>query len=81
MAEVTNIDEDSSLNLRDAPSYSGEVRRRLYKYQRLMVESETADGWAKVHTDVIEGYVRTEFLQAVPLSTLLTQTDLTCQPL
>ena len=65
VAEVTNIDEDSSLNLRDAPSYSGEVRRRLYKYQRLMVESETADGWAKVHTDVIEGYVRTEFLQAV----------------
>ncbi|MBQ9009209.1 MAG: SpoIID/LytB domain-containing protein, partial [Clostridia bacterium] len=65
VAEVTNIDEDSSLNLRTAPSLSSEIRRRLYKYQRLMVESETADGWAKVHTDVIEGYVRAEFLQAV----------------
>ncbi len=65
VAEVINIDDDSSLNLRAAPTLSSEVRRRLYKYQRLMVESETADGWAKVHTDVIEGYVRSEYLQAV----------------
>lgn len=65
LAEVANIDEDSSLNLRSSPSYGAEILTRLYFGQRLIVESETADGWSKVKTDVLSGYVRTEFLQAV----------------
>lgn len=65
VAEVTNIDEDSSLNLRKSPSLSADIRMRLFKYQKLIVESQTGDGWSKVHTDAVEGYVRTEFLRAI----------------
>ncbi len=63
VAVVANIDEDSSLNLREAPSMSADVIRRLYKDQRLIVVSVSADGWAYVRTDVMEGYVRSEYLQ------------------
>lgn len=63
LAVVANIDEDSSLNLREAPSLSSDVKRRLYKDQQLIVMSVSADGWAYVRTDVIEGYVRAEYLQ------------------
>lgn len=63
VAVVTNISEDSSLNLRENPSLSADVLRRLYKDQRLIVLSTTQDGWAHVKTDVIEGYVRAEYLQ------------------
>ena len=63
IAVVSNIDEDSSLNLRQEPSLSADVLRRLYKDQRLIVLQSTADGWSHVRTDVIEGYVRTEYLQ------------------
>lgn len=63
IAVVANIDEDSSLNLRETPSLSAEVLRRLYKDQRLIVLSTSADGWSHVKTDVIEGYVRSEYLQ------------------
>lgn len=63
LAVVTNIDADSSLNLRQAPSLSAEVLRRLYKDQQLIVISTTADGWAHVRTDVIEGYVKTDYIQ------------------
>lgn len=63
LAVVANIDEDSSLNLREAPSLSSDVKRRLYKDQQLIVMSVSSDGWAYVRTDVIEGYVRAEYLQ------------------
>ena len=63
LAVGANIDEDSSLNLREAPSLSSDVRRRLYKDQQLVVMSISADGWAHVRTDVIDGYVRAEYLQ------------------
>ena len=63
IAVVSNIDEDSSLNLREEPSLSADVLRRLYKDQRLVVLQSSADGWSHVRTDVIEGYVRTEYLQ------------------
>lgn len=65
LAEVANIAEDSSLNLREAPSMSSDVVRRLYKYQQLIVLKVSKDGWAHVKTDVIDGYVRSEYLQAV----------------
>ena len=64
LALVSNIDEDSTLNLREQPSTSGEVIRRLYKNQPLIVLSVSKDGWAHVKTDVMEGYVRSEYLQA-----------------
>lgn len=60
---VVNIDEDSSLNLREAPSLSSQIIRRLYYGQELIVLSKHNDGWVKVKTDVIEGYVKREFLQ------------------
>lgn len=63
IAVVSNIAEDSSLNLRESPSLGAEVLRRLYKDQRLIVLKSTKDGWSHVRTDVIEGYVRSEYLQ------------------
>ena len=63
LAVVANIDDDSSLNLRESPSLSAEVLRRLYKKQQLIVLSVNKDGWAHVKTDVIEGYVKSEYLQ------------------
>ena len=64
LAIVSNIDEDSTLNLREQPNTSAEVIRRLYKNQPLIVLSVSKDGWAHVKTDVMEGYVRIEYLQA-----------------
>ena len=63
LAVVSNIDEDSTLNLREQPNTSAEVIRRLYKNQPLIVLSVSKDGWAHVKTDVMEGYVRSEYLQ------------------
>ncbi|NLV59239.1 MAG: SpoIID/LytB domain-containing protein [Clostridiales bacterium] len=63
-ALVTGIEDDSTLNLRAAPDLSGEVLMRLYKNQRLLVvERCPEEGWVKVKTDVIEGYVMEKFLQ------------------
>ena len=64
LAIVSNIDEDSTLNLREQPNTSAEVIRRLYKNQPLIVLSVSKDGWAHVKTDAMEGYVRSEYLQA-----------------
>ncbi len=62
-ATVTGIDDDSSLNLRAAPDMSGEVLMRLFKNQRLLVlERCPEEGWVKVKTDVIEGFVMEKFL-------------------
>lgn len=65
LAEVANIGDDSSLNLREAPSLSSDIVRRLYKNQQLIVLNVSRDGWAHVKTDLVEGYVRSEYLQAV----------------
>ena len=64
LTTVENIDDDSSLNLREKPSAGSKVLRRLYKHQPLIVleEAEVA-GWVHVKTDVIEGYVMLSFLQ------------------
>ena len=64
LAIVANIDDDSTLNLREQPNTSADVIRRLYKNQKLIVLSVDQDGWAYVKTDVLEGYVRSEYLQA-----------------
>lgn len=65
VAVVSNISDQSSLNLREAPSLSAEVIRRLYKDQELVVLKTRKDGWSQVKTDVVQGYVRSEYLQAV----------------
>lgn len=66
LAAVTEIDDDSSLNLRSEPSTGAEILRRLYKYQQLIVLGEAAeDGWVHVKTDVIEGYVMASFITEV----------------
>lgn len=64
VAVVSNIAEDSSLNLRASATLSSEILKRLYYNQKLIVLNSSADGWAHVKTDVIEGYVRSEYLQA-----------------
>ena len=63
MAIVSNIAEDSSLNLREHPSLSSDIIRRLYKDQKLIVLKASRDGWSHVKTDIVEGYVRSEYLQ------------------
>lgn len=65
VAVVSNISEESSLNLRENPSLSAEILRRLYRNQELIVLKDTKDGWSHVKTDVIEGYVRSEYLQTL----------------
>ena len=64
LAAVENIDDDSTLNLREKPSAGSKIVRRLYKHQQLIVleEAEVA-GWVKVRTDAAEGYVMYSFLQ------------------
>lgn len=66
LASVTEIDDDSSLNLRSEPSTGAEILRRLYKHQQLIVLGPAAeDGWVHVKTDVIEGYVMASFITPV----------------
>ena len=66
LASVENIDDDSSLNLRIAPSPAAEILMRLFRHQKLIVlENAEVDGWVKVRTDAIEGYVMLSFLQPV----------------
>lgn len=65
LATVTEIDDDSSLNLRKTPDLGGEILMRLYKGQKLLVlERCPQEGWVKVRTDVTEGYVVEEYLTA-----------------
>ena len=66
LASVEGIDDDSSLNLRAEPNTAAEVIMRLYKHQQLIVLETCEDpAWAKVKTDVIEGYVMVSFLSPV----------------
>ncbi len=62
-ATVTEISENSSLNLRKEPNLSADILMRIYKNQRLLVvERCPEEGWVKVRTDVIEGYVMESYL-------------------
>lgn len=64
-AVVSEIDDDSSLNLRVSPDMSGDILMKLFKNQRLLVlERCPEEGWVKVRTDVVEGYVMEKFLKA-----------------
>ncbi len=62
-AEVTEIAEDSSLNLRAEPSLNADILMRIYKGQRLLVlERCPQEGWVHVKTDAAEGYVMESYL-------------------
>lgn len=64
-AIVTEIADDSSLNLRAEPTMNADILMRLYKHQELLVEERCAeDGWVKVRTDAAEGYVMEKYLTA-----------------
>jgi len=63
LGEVWAIAEDSWLNLRAAPATSGKVLDTLYLDQPLLVLEELPDGWLRVKTDVIEGYVMAQFVK------------------
>lgn len=66
LASVEGIENDSSLNLRAEPAPSGEILRRLYKHQRLVVLEICEDpAWAHVRLDSLEGYVMISFLEKV----------------
>lgn len=62
-AKVTLIAENSTLNLRGEPSLTGPVVRQLYYGQKLLVLEELKDGWLKVKTDAMEGYVMASFVE------------------
>ncbi|MFH1879450.1 MAG: SpoIID/LytB domain-containing protein, partial [Bacillota bacterium] len=63
-AKVTNIGENSWLNLRAEPNLSAEILTLLFKDQRLLVlERMPQEGWVHVKTDTAEGYVMEEFLE------------------
>ncbi len=63
IAKVTLIAENSTLNLRGEPSLAGPVVRLLYYGQKLLVLEELPDGWLKVKTDAMEGYVMASFVE------------------
>jgi len=62
IAAVTEISDDSSLNLRSEPGLNSEILMRLYKGQRLLVLERCEDGWVHVRTDSAEGYVIESYL-------------------
>jgi len=65
LGEVTAIADDSWLNLRTEPATSGKVLDTLFLDQPLLVLEELPDGWLRVKTDVIEGYVMAQFVRRV----------------
>jgi len=60
--KVSGISASSTLNLRLQPDLSSDVLMRLQYGQKLQVIRELQDGWLEVKTDVIKGFVRSEFV-------------------
>jgi len=63
LGEVMAIAEDSWLNLRAEPHTGGKVLGTFYLDQSLLVLEELPDGWLRVKTDVLEGYVMAQFVK------------------
>lgn len=53
---------DSILNVREEPASGARILGVLRKNTRMIVEEETEDGWAKMKTMEIEGYVSMKFI-------------------
>lgn len=66
---VTGVAKDSSLNLRSKPDLLSDIITRLYYGQELLVLKELDDGWLQVQTDVVTGFVRSEYVSASPSQT------------
>ncbi len=62
---VDGVAEDSSLNLRAAPDTASDIITRLYYGQKLAVMDTAADGWLRVRTDALEGYVMEKFVSPI----------------
>jgi len=62
IVKVSGISASSTLNLRLQPDLSSDVLMRLQYGQKLQVIRELQDGWLEVKTDVIKGFVRSEFV-------------------
>ena len=60
--KVTNIGENSYLNMRAQPSTQSDVIRLLYYGQELIVTHEDGD-WLTVRTDDLNGFVMKEFVR------------------
>ena len=54
----------SSLNVREEPSTSARIVSALGYGQRVIVSSDAGDGWVRIRTAEVEGYVRLEYLEA-----------------
>lgn len=65
LVRVSGIAPNSSLNLRSQPNLASEVLMRMFYGQELLVLNKLEDGWLKVKTDVIEGYVKEEFISPI----------------
>ena len=63
--KVTQIGVNSSLNMRENPDTSSTILLVLYYGQELIASERLADGWIKVRTDVLEGYVMEKFVETV----------------
>ena len=61
-AAVNVAGVDSTLNVRREPSTQAEILGVLRNGQRLIVIEEAADGWVKMKTGELEGYVMTNFI-------------------
>lgn len=61
--KVTQIGVNSSLNLRAEPNTNSDILRVLYYGQELIAASCDTEGWIRVKTDVIEGYVMEKFVE------------------
>lgn len=60
---VHGVSRNSTLNLRDQPNLNGKVLVQLFYGQELLVLERLAEGWLRVRTDTLEGYVMEQFVQ------------------
>lgn len=62
VAVVNNPKQAERLHLREGPSYSSESLGRYYNGTRVEVLERTNAEWTKVRIGILEGYMRTEYL-------------------
>ncbi|GKU82237.1 SH3 domain-containing protein [Niallia sp. NCCP-28] len=63
VTKYVNVSEGSSLNMRQSPSASGAVIKKLGKNTKVTVLSE-ANGWSKIKSGTQTGYVSSGYLSA-----------------
>ena len=63
-ATVALESRSSSLNVREEPSTSARIVAALGYGRRVIVSEDAGDGWVRIRTAELEGYVRLEYLEA-----------------